>query len=164
MHKRSVSDYFLLVLKGVAMGIANKIPGVSGGIVAVVTGFYGELIFSFQRLNLKAVLLLFRGRFGTFWQYINGRFLFTLLLGVILSYFTLSLILDVALSAYPTYVWALFFGLVLASAVLLFRDYKTWNTKTIIFAIIGLGIGIGLSILSPSNQNTQFGYVFLCGV
>lgn len=164
MHKRSLSDYILLALKGVAMGIANKIPGVSGGIVAVVTGFYEELIFSFQRLNFKAVVLLLRGRFSTFWQYINGRFLFTLLLGVIVSYFTLSLILDVALTAYPTYVWALFFGLVLASAVLLFRDYKTWNIKTVVFTLIGVGIGIGLSILSPSDENTQIGYVFLCGV
>lgn len=115
MHNRSFSDYGLLILKGIAMGIANKIPGVSGGIVAVVTGFYDELIFSFQRLNFKAVYFLFRGRFRAFWRYINGGFLIALLLGVILSYFTLSLLLDVALSQYPRYVWAIFFGLVLAS-------------------------------------------------
>ena len=164
MHNRSLSDYGLLLLKGVAMGIANKIPGVSGGIVAVVTGFYKELIFSFQRLNFKAISLLFSGRLRTFWQYINGRFLLTLFLGVIVSYFTLSLILDVALTTYPAYVWALFFGLVLASALLLFRNYKTWNPKTIAFALIGLAVGVGLSILSPSEENTKIGYVFLCGV
>ena len=101
------------------MGIANKIPGVSGGIVAVVTGFYEELIFSFQRLNFKAVSLLFRGRFRTFWQYVNGTFLTALFVGVVLSYFTLSLLLDAALTAYPLNVWALFFGLVLASALIL---------------------------------------------
>lgn len=164
MHNRSFSDYGLLILKGIAMGIANKIPGVSGGIVAVVTGFYDELIFSFQRLNFKAVYFLFRGRFRAFWRYINGAFLIALLLGVILSYFTLSLLLDVALSQYPRYVWAIFFGLVLASALLLFRDYRRWHVKTIAFALIGLAVGIGLSVLSPSSQNDSLIYVFLCGV
>lgn len=164
MHNRSFSDYGMLILKGIAMGIANKIPGVSGGIVAVVTGFYKELIFSFQRLNFKAVYLLFRGRFRTFWQYINGAFLATLLLGVILSYFTLSLLLDVALNTYPYHVWAVFFGLVLASAILLYRDYNAWQTKTIVCALVGLAVGIGLSILSPSEQNSSLFYVFLCGV
>ena len=113
MSNRSLSDYSLLILKGVAMGIANKIPGVSGGIVAVVTGFYEELIFSFQRINFKAVSLLFSGRFKTFWQYVNGKFLTALFVGIVLSYFTLSILLDAALTAYPTHVWALFFGLVL---------------------------------------------------
>lgn len=163
MTNRSFSDYALLVLKGIAMGIANKIPGVSGGIVAVVTGFYEELIFSFQRLNFKALTLLFRGRFKTMWQYINGRFLLALFLGVILSYFTLSLLLDVALSTYPLYVWALFFGLVLASAVVLYRDFNMWNKKMVVFGLIGLAVGITLSLLSPSGQNTNLLYVFLCG-
>lgn len=164
MYNRSFSDYLLLALKGAAMGIANKIPGVSGGIVAVVTGFYRELIFSFQRLNFKAVTLLFRGRFSAFWQYINGTFLCALLLGIIASYFTLSLFLDVALSTYPLYVWAVFFGLVLASAVLLFRNYDAWNVQTVLFALTGLAVGIGLSVLSPSGQNTNLVYVFFCGV
>jgi len=164
MYNRSFSDYLLLALKGAAMGIANKIPGVSGGIVAVVTGFYRELIFSFQRLNFKAVTLLFRGRFSAFWQYINGTFLCTLLLGIIASYFTLSLFLDVALSTYPLYVWAVFFGLVLASAILLFRNYDAWNVQTVLFALTGLAVGIGLSVLSPSGQNTNLVYVFFCGV
>jgi len=164
MYNRSFSDYLLLALKGAAMGIANKIPGVSGGIVAVVTGFYRELIFSFQRLNFKAVTLLFRGRFSAFWQYINGTFLCALLLGIIASYFTLSLFLDVALSTYPLYVWAVFFGLVLASAILLFRNYDAWNVQTVLFALTGLAVGIGLSVLSPSGQNTNLVYVFFCGV
>ena len=163
MANRSLSDYSLLILKGIAMGIANKIPGVSGGIVAVVTGFYEELIFSFQRLNFKAVSLLFRGRFRTFWQYVNGSFLIALFVGVILSYFTLSLLLDAALTAYPSNVWALFFGLVLASALILYRDVNNWNKKNMLLGIIGLAVGVGLSVLSPSAENTNLLYVFLCG-
>ena len=80
--KRENKDYVLLFLKGVGMGLANKIPGVSGGIIAIVTGFYEELLFSFQRLNLRAIILLLKGRYKSFWFYINGNFLFTLLLGL----------------------------------------------------------------------------------
>ena len=163
MSNRSISDYSLLILKGVAMGIANKIPGVSGGIVAVVTGFYEELIFSFQRINFKAVSLLFSGRFKTFWQYVNGKFLTALFVGIVLSYFTLSILLDVALTAYPTHVWALFFGLVLSSALILFQDFSNWNKKNVILGIIGLAVGLGLSILSPSDENTNLIYIFFCG-
>ncbi len=163
MAKRSLSDYSLLILKGIAMGIANKIPGVSGGIVAVVTGFYEELIFSFQRLNFKAISLLFKGRFRTFWQYVNGSFLIALFLGVILSYFTLSLLLDAVLTAYPLNVWALFFGLVLASALILYRDLNNWNRKNILLGMIGLAVGVGLSVLSPSAENNNLLYIFLCG-
>ena len=127
--KRENKDYVLLFLKGVGMGLANKIPGVSGGIIAIVTGFYEELLFSFQRLNLRAIILLLKGRYKTFWFYINGNFLFTLLLGVIVSYFTLSIFLNFALMKFPMQVWSMFFGLVLASAFILFRDYKNWNKK-----------------------------------
>ena len=160
MANRSLSDYSLLILKGIAMGIANKIPGVSGGIVAVVTGFYEELIFSFQRLNFKAISLLFRGRFRTFWQYINGTFLIALFVGVILSYFTLSLMLDVALNSYPLNVWALFFGLVLASAIILYRDFSNWRKRNLLLGFVGLTVGIGLSVLSPSEENTNLLYIF----
>ena len=163
MANRSLSDYSLLILKGIAMGIANKIPGVSGGIVAVVTGFYEELIFSFQRLNFKAISLLFRGRFITFWQYINGTFLIALFVGVILSYFTLSLMLDAALNSYPLNVWALFFGLVLASAIILYRDFSNWRKRNLLLGFVCLTVGIGFSVLSPSEENTNLLYIFLCG-
>jgi uncharacterized membrane protein len=128
-----------------------------------VTGFYEELIFSFQRLNFKAISLLFRGRFRTFWQYINGTFLIALFVGVILSYFTLSLMLDAALNSYPLNVWALFFGLVLASALILYRDFSNWRKRNLLLSLVGLAVGIGLSVLSPSEENTNLLYIFLCG-
>ena len=127
MANRSLSDYSLLILKVIAMGIANKIPGVSGGIVAVVTGFYEELIFSFQRLNFKAVSLLFRGRFSPFWQYVYGAFLIALFVWVILNYFTFSFLFVAALTAYPLNVLAPVFCLVLASSLILYRDFNNWN-------------------------------------
>jgi uncharacterized membrane protein len=73
--KRSPWEAFFLILKGIAMGAANKVPGVSGGIVALVGGFYEELIFSFQRLNFVALKFLFTGRLKSFWNYANASFL-----------------------------------------------------------------------------------------
>ena len=95
---------FLLILKGIAMGAANKVPGVSGGIVALVGGFYETLIYSFQHLNGKALKLLFSGRFKSFWRYVNGRFLCLLFGGVVISYFSVSLLLDYLLNLYETLV------------------------------------------------------------
>ena len=92
--ERSFIDKFFLFIKGLAMGTANKVPGVSGGIVAFVTGFYEELIYSLQKINGKAFKLLLNGRFKSFYQYINGRFLSLLILGMLISYFSISKILD----------------------------------------------------------------------
>ena len=72
---RTLLDNFFLVIKGLCMGAANKVPGVSGGIVAFVAGFYEEFIYSLQKLNSKAVKLLFNGRFKSFFRYINAKFL-----------------------------------------------------------------------------------------
>ena len=92
--KKSISNGLILIIKGMAMGIANKVPGVSGGIIALVFGFYSELIDSFQKLNLNALNRLLNFEFKAFWKYVNGRFLFLIFGGVIISYFSFSLVLD----------------------------------------------------------------------
>ena len=88
--KRSKKDYLFLVLKGLAMGAANKVPGVSGGLVAFVAGFYQEFIYSLQRFNKTAIKLVLGGRFKSCFDYINGRFLCYLISGMIISYFSIS--------------------------------------------------------------------------
>ena len=85
---RSLTDKLLLVLKGLAMGAANKVPGISGGVVAFVAGFYEEFIYSLQKINLKAFKLLISGRFRSLYQYVNGKFLCLLILGMLISYFS----------------------------------------------------------------------------
>ena len=110
--KRSTLDKVLLVVKGIVMGAANKVPGVSGGVVALIGGFYEELIFSFQRLNGKALKLLFMGRFNSFSTYINGQFLCCLFGGVIISYFSVSLMLDYAMKKNEAVVFGFFFGMI----------------------------------------------------
>src|SRR5699024_4586923 len=103
---QTVNDKLFLVLKGLAMGAANKVPGGSGGIVAFVAGFYEEFIYSLKKINVKAFWLLLNGRFNSFIRYINGRFLGLLILGMVISYFSVSKILDYLIEHFALYVWA----------------------------------------------------------
>ena len=103
-NTRTFKDKILLIVKGLAMGAANKVPGVSGGVVAFVAGFYEEFIYSLQRINGKAFKLLFRGKFKSFSKYINGRFLGLLILGMLISYFSVSKILDYFIQHYKLFV------------------------------------------------------------
>ncbi len=160
---RTVSDKFWLVLKGLAMGAANKVPGVSGGVVAFVAGFYEEFIYSLQKINGKAFKLLIVGRFKSFWAYINGKFLGLLILGMLISYFTVSLLLDLALDHYPLLVWSAFFGMILGSIYYIAKDYDDWNRKNIALLILGTILGVSISLLDPAQENDQLLFVFFCG-
>ena len=114
---RTFTDKLWLVLKGLAMGAANKVPGVSGGVVAFVAGFYEEFIYSLQKVNGTAFRLVLNGRFRSFWRYINGKFLGLLILGMLVSYFSVSLLLDLAIDNFPLLVWSTFFGMICSSVV-----------------------------------------------
>ncbi|SHG43619.1 DUF368 domain-containing protein [Winogradskyella jejuensis] len=161
---RSLKDRVFLVIKGLAMGAANKVPGVSGGVVAFVAGFYEEFIYSLQRVNKTAFKLLFSGRLQSFYRYINGKFLFLLFLGMIISYFSVSKLLDYLIEHYELYVWSTFFGMILGSIYYINKDFKNWNSKTIIALIIGAAIGISISFLDPATENDNLIFVFLCGI
>src|SRR5699024_12541836 len=102
-NTRTFKDRFFLVLKGIGMGAANKVPGVSGGIVAFVAGFYEEFIYSLKKINGKAFLLLINGRFKSFFNYINAKFLGLLFLGMIISYFSVSKLLDYLITHYEIF-------------------------------------------------------------
>ena len=130
--RKILPDYLIITLKGIAMGAADVVPGVSGGIVALIGGFYEELIFSFQRLNGKALKLLFMGRFNSFSIYINGQFLCCLFGGVMISYFSVSLMLDYAMKKNEAIVFGVFFGMIIASLVLIIKQIHTWSNKIII--------------------------------
>jgi len=146
------------------MGAANKVPGVSGGIVAYVGGFYEEFIYSLQKLNGKAVKLLINGRFKSFFRYINAQFLGLLILGMLVSYFSVSKILDYFLDHYEVYVWAWFFGMVLGSIYFVGKDFGPWNRQTVLSGLLGLALGASISFLQPATQNDNLIFVFFCGI
>lgn len=162
--KRSFADGIWLVLKGLAMGAANKVPGVSGGVVAFVAGFYEEFIYSLQKINRKAFALLFNGRFRSFYDYVNGQFLGLLILGMLISYFSVSKILDYWLQHYELYVWSGFFGMIIGSIYYIGRDFKKWNKQTISLLIVGALLGISISFLEPAKENDNLLFVFFCGI
>ena len=165
MHQpRSLIDKIFLVIKGLAMGTANKVPGVSGGIVAFVAGFYEEFIYSLQKINLKAFKLLINGRFRSFYRYVNGQFLSLLIFGMLVSYFSVSKLLDYFLEHKELYVWATFFGMIIGSIYFIAKDFKHWNNKTLTSGIIGLLVGISISFLSPAKENDNLLFIFLCGM
>ncbi|MEN8857571.1 MAG: DUF368 domain-containing protein [Flavobacteriaceae bacterium] len=165
MHKeRTFTEKLSLFFKGLAMGTANKVPGVSGGTVSFVLGFYEELIYSFQKINLKAFKLLLSGRFRSFFRYTNAQFILLVILGSVFSYFSISLVLDYFLENYELYVWSWFFGMILGSIYYIGKDFGEWNIKNITSIIIGASIGLGISFLTPAGENDNLWFVFVCGI
>jgi len=162
-NKPSLS-YFKILLNGILMGTANKIPGVSGGIVAIAIGFYSELILSLKRFDKKALQYLLKFKFKEFIKYINGKFLILIFTGIVISYFSTSKILDFFLNKYEIYVWSLFFGLVLGTIFHLRTIIDIKKFKNIFFIILGTLIGIILSFSDPSHENDNLYFVFLCGI
>lgn len=153
-----------LFLKGLAMGAANKVPGVSGGTVSFVLGFYEELIYSFRKVNANAFKLLFKGRFRSFFKYTNAQFLVLIMTGSMFSYFSVSLVLDYFLENYELYVWSWFFGMIIGSIYYIGKDFGEWNKRNIISLIIGVSVGIGISFLTPARENDNLWFVFICGI
>ncbi len=163
-NTRTLFDKVFLFIKGVAMGAANKVPGVSGGTVAFVAGFYEELIYSLQKINRKALMLLVNRRFKGFYQYVNGRFLLLIFAGSTFSYFSVSKVLDYFIKHYELLVWSLFFGMILGSIYYISKDFNDWSKKNIITIIIGVVIGIAISFMNPAKENDNLWFVFFCGI
>lgn len=146
------------------MGGANKVPGVSGGMVAFVMGFYEELIYTFQRINGKAFRLLLNGRFKSFADYTNLQFLLWVMGGSMFSYFSVSLVLDYFLKNYQLYVWSWFFGMILGSIYYISKGFGDWKPKTIIALLVGVSVGISISFMTPATENDNLWFVFLCAI
>lgn len=161
---RSFSDKIWLVLKGLAMGAANKVPGVSGGVVAFVAGFYEEFIYSLQKVNKKAFKLFISGRFRSFYRYINGQFLGLLILGMLISYFSVSKLLDYLIVHYELFVWSAFFGMILGSIYYIGKDFDEWTKRNIGILLCGIIAGVGISFLEPATENDNLIFVFFCGI
>lgn len=160
---RKVKDYGLLLLKGMGMGAADVVPGVSGGTIAFIVGIYEELIDSIKSINGASLKLLFTGKIVAFWKAINANFLLSIVAGIGISIFSLAKIITYLLVTHPILVWAFFFGLVLASTWFVSKDIKQWNWKTILSFILGGVIAYYITVATPAETPTNLFFIFLCG-
>lgn len=161
--ERKLKDYLFLALKGMAMGAADVVPGVSGGTIAFIVGIYDELINSIKSINAHSIKLLFTGKIAAFWKAINGNFLCSLLLGIGISVFSLAKLITYLLVHEPVLVWSFFFGLVLASTWFVSKDIKEWNWKTITGFVLGVLIAYYITVATPAETPTNLFFIFLCG-
>lgn len=153
-----------LFLNGLAMGAANKVPGVSGGTIAFALGFYEELINSLKMLDFVALKLLLKGQFSAFYSRVNGRFLVPIFAGSIFSFFSVSQVLDYLILHYEPQVWSLFMGLIVATLVFIFKSIDYFNAARWIAFACALSIGIWISFADQGSENSNYFFVFFCGV
>lgn len=160
MSKR---NYPLLILRGCAMGAADVVPGVSGGTIAFITGIYEELIDSIKAVDLQAVKLLLKFKLAEFWEKINGNFLISVIAGIGISIFSLAKLMTWLLENHPIYIWSFFFGLIIASSVLVAKEIKKWNIFTVISLILGAVIAYGITVMTPSETPDSWWFIILSG-
>jgi len=160
---RRPKDYLLLYLKGVSMGGADVIPGVSGGTIAFITGIYEELINSLKSIDGTAAKLLLRLHLSEFWTRINGSFLITVLAGILTSLMSLAKLMTYLLEYHPIPIWSFFFGLILVSSPLIMRDIHQWSLASVAAFIVGAIIAYGITVLSPTETPTNLFFIFFCG-
>lgn len=150
-------------LRGIAMGAADVVPGVSGGTVAFITGIYEELINSIKSINPQAVKVLFQQGFKAAWEHINGNFLVALALGIFTSILSLARVISYCLDQYPLLVWSFFFGLIAASSWHMARQMKQWNAGLVVALLLGAAIAYGIGELKPAAVPAEPLTVFLSG-
>ncbi len=163
MPKRNLSEYALLTARGLGMGAADVIPGVSGGTIAFITGIYQELINSIKSVNKTFLQLLFSKGIIAAWKHINGSFLLAVFSGVLISIFSLARLISWLLMVYPKLVWAFFFGLIIASALHVGKKITHWNAGVIITLIAGTAIAAYITIATPATTPESLWFIFLSG-
>lgn len=156
-------QYLLLTLKGCAMGMADVVPGVSGGTIAFISGIYEELIDSIKSVNLQALKLLFSFRLAEFWRHINGRFLCAVLLGIAISIFSLARLMTYLLTHHPIAIWSFFFGLIVASALLVARQVGKWDVRSLLSFVVGVAVSWWITVASPAETPDTWWFVMLSG-
>ena len=146
------------------MGAVNKIPGVSGGTVAFITGVYEELIDSISKINFNSFKKLFKEGFVSFYNEINGKFLFTIFGGLIFSFFSVSLLLDLLIEKYELYIYGLFFGMIVGSFYVIYKKLEKLTFRTSIALIIGFIIGMIISFADKINLGSSELIIFISGI
>lgn len=153
----------LLWFKGMAMGAADVVPGVSGGTIAFISGIYDELLDSLRQLTPAALGVWRREGFVRFWQHVNGSFLVVLFGGVLFSIFSLANLVDYALQHHPLLVWGFFFGLILASVVYIARQLPLRRLPVWVALAIGTLVALGISQIKPAQLPGDWWVMFFAG-
>ncbi|MBU79378.1 MAG: hypothetical protein CMD29_04550 [Flavobacteriales bacterium] len=150
-----------ILIKGIFMGIADLVPGISGGTIALIFGVYNELITSLSKLSFKSVIKLKNNGLIPFWNYINGKFLFLLFSGIILGILFFTYLIDWLIMYYSIYLWAFFSGLVLSSTYMIYKRIKSPDYNLLIYFIFGIIISSILGQLNHNNSYFDYGYTYL---
>ena len=157
------SRYIVLALKGFAMGMADVVPGVSGGTIAFISGIYEELLDSIRSVDATALRLLLRFRLAEFWRHINGRFLLPVLLGIAVAIFSLARLMTYLLTNHPIAIWSFFFGLIVASALLVARQIGRWDWRTVLAFAVGAAAAWWITVATPAETPDDWWFVMLSG-
>lgn len=160
---RTPKDYAVLVLKGIGMGAADVVPGVSGGTIALIVGIYEELVNSIKSVNLHALKLLFTFKFADFWRQINGSFLLSVVSGILISIYSLAKLVTFLLEIHPVMIWAFFFGLVLSSIYYVVKNVSEWNVMNVFMFLVGTAVAYYITIVTPTSTTNDLWFIFLSG-
>ena len=162
---RSPLDYLILALKGMAMGAADVVPGVSGGTIAFISGIYEELIATLNTINFSLLKQLKSEGFKSVWKKANGSFLVALLSGVFVSVISLAKGVEWLLEHHPILLWSFFFGFVFASILYVGKQIKIRLTdfKLVLTMAIGAGVAYFITTLNPSETSDSNLFLFLAG-
>lgn len=164
MQKRKLKHYLIITLKGIAMGAADVVPGVSGGTIAFISGIYEELLTAISAINFQTLKTLKKEGLKSVWKTINGNFLAALLSGIFISILSLAKLISWLLEHKPVMVWSFFFGLVLASILFVGKQITKWSPLNVIFLIIGAAIAFHITTLQPLiTENSSPLFMFFAG-
>ncbi len=162
MQRRPI-DYVIITLKGMAMGAADVVPGVSGGTIAFISGIYEELITSINNVNFSLIKTLKKDGFSAAWKQLNGSFLLALFIGIGISILSLAKGIKWLLENEPVLLWSFFFGLVLASILFIGKQITKWNIATVIVLLISAFVAYYITSLSALSTNDSSWFLFLSG-
>lgn len=160
---RTLKDYAMLVLKGIGMGAADVVPGVSGGTIAFIIGIYEELLDSIKSINANSLRLLFTLRIKEFWKAINANFLLSVVGGIAISVFSLAKLITYLLDNHPVLVWSFFFGLVLASTYVVSKRIQSFSWSRWLSFAIGAVIAYYITVATPAATPNDLWFIFLSG-
>ncbi len=161
--QRRLIDYLVISLKGLAMGAADAVPGVSGGTIAFISGIYEELISSISNINISLFKTLFSKGLKAFWEQLNGNFLLALTSGILISFISFMKLAKYLLENHPILIWSFFFGLIVASIYFVGKQVSKWSITAIIALIIGAGVAFYITKLPALAANESSLFLFFAG-